>query len=187
MVQSTSQQRQRQAVRDDYDSSPGMSPGSLCDSGLDPLQGLAQRFSARRPGAGQVSAEGGIFAGKLAADIFDQHAFPLAVIDLAQARVAKMRRGQSPREDFRRLHGPQQVAAIHGVYWFPLQAFRQRLRLGYALCIQRDIGVALDAPFEVPVRLPVADEEDFGHFQAPIMKGRGARRRAERRPRPFPR
>ena len=59
-----------------------------------------------------------------------------------------------------RLDGAAQVAGVDGVEPLTGEVVGQGASLLAAAGVQRSVGVALDAPFRVPVGLAVAREED---------------------------
>jgi len=80
----------------------------------------------------------------------------------------------------------QQVAAVDGVEVVVRGVERHRQRLGAAGLVERDVDLALDAFFDVPVGFAVADEADAGGHDGEVQgtrykvqgtrgKGQGAR------------
>ena len=110
-VDFTAQERYYQAVGHDQDSSRGKLDCILFDHGRNSLESLVKRFTPRRAGMFRFIAKGGIFLAELLQDITDQHAFPVAMVDLAQALVAMHRQGKTSRNDPGGLNGTLKVAA----------------------------------------------------------------------------
>ena len=82
---------------------------------------------------------------------------------LAQLRQRLHLQPAPRRQHLRRLVRAREIAAVDRVKFMMRRAESHRQRLAHAGLVQRDIGLALDAPVHVPVGLAMADKTDAGN------------------------
>ena len=104
-------------------------------------------------------------------DLLPRQPLPLAEVHLAQLRGQFDREVARSADRLRRHARADQVAGKGEIETLLAQVQGEGLRLRQALVVERDVGLALEAPAGVPRRAPVPDADQFhpGYF---LMNGR---------------
>ena len=97
---------------------------------------------------------------ELASDIGEQHAFPLALVDLAQARLQPDGFVHNMRKVGSRLASTSKIAAVKGIDVTVAQLGSQAAGFGLADRVQGRVGLTLETPFHVPIRLSMANQPE---------------------------
>ena len=100
---------------------------------------------------------------KTLVDLRGEHALPAAEMLLSEFGQLLDREAEAVGDRPGCLSRTCQVARVDGIQALAPELFGERARLGLAGRVQRPVGMALHAPFRVPVRLTVPHEEDLGH------------------------
>jgi len=138
---------QTTAVGDDEDAAPRMPLGDLPQSAEHPFFVLLVRLAV--PLA--------------AVDLVPREALPGADVDLAQPGFPPDRQSEPCADDLRRLERAAQVARVDRVRRVVRELLAKALRLSAARIVERRIGMPLEAPVAVPVRLSVSREKEGRH------------------------
>ena len=96
-------------------------------------------------------------------DLRPGEALPLADVDLAQLAQRDNVGAEARRDDLRCLARPREVARVDELDRLAGELGRERVRLLASRLVERRVGVALEAPLAVPVRLAVPHEEQLRH------------------------
>ncbi len=137
---------------------------------------LRQRFAARRRGVKPVLLARRPFRSVALLNVGCQHAFPLALVHLAQPSVHLHRQPKFSGDDLRSNTGALQVAAVDGGKTLVAQLCGRGLSLRQPDGVERLIRLPLIAPLYIPVSLTVAHDPEFGHgATAPVRRACSAR------------
>src|SRR3954447_3988617 len=101
--------------------------------------------------------------GEALVDLLVGEAFPATEVPLAELWERGYVQPASLGGDLRGLLGPGEVARVDGLELFIGELSDQAASLLTAGLVERAVGVALQAPAQIPIRLAVAHEEDPRH------------------------
>ena len=96
-------------------------------------------------------------------DLLVGEAFPATEVPLAELWERGYVQPASLGGDLRGLLGPGEVARVDGLELFVGELSDKAPSLLTACLVERAVGVALQAPGQIPIRLAVAHEEDPSH------------------------
>src|SRR3990170_1475951 len=144
-----------------------MGSGDLIQGIPDALCHLDQRLAARRSRVKRVPQDRRPLQRIARGDILDKQTLPAPLMDFPQPAFNLPFPPQPFGDDPCRFDGPPQVAAVHGIDLHALQAGGHLTCFPPPVLVQRRIGLALVAPFLIPLRDAVQQQEQACQSSSP--------------------